>query len=533
MRYTRAYVNRRKTDLQRLTRVRSGLMSKIKKTQAMINKDVKLKRRTYDLLRRNHYTVPKTNKLYARLNRISKLNRSRGKKIKGWKNQLKLKSDNSKIMKQKIRQPRVSSLKSTSKNGFYFRHAIFPLIEISEETIPSLIELVHEKHRRAIERMTDSRQRLKMDDKTVKHIRLVFSDEYSDHISLCNVDNLDEIEQALRHEMNKHNPTGFGYDHSKTKNKGADTNDVVIIDNEELKEQEETKEDAEEKEVGSGTQRFLYAIDFFMYNGGGKVGCSSREKQAVVFSLSHNELIHLYSPKTKDNRCFDMCLIKGKELVNNTKCELKAYHNRQKLKIPTKSKIDPNSNEAHLIADKVGVSYRVYIGLVSGDRITGDGIDKSFKLYCKYGEQDINTLNLLLIGDHCYLIKDDYVYNVKCKKCGDFRKRGIEKDHKCDPIKISFYQTKICENDVVQIRKLRTDNKRNWVFFDLETLPCGKGEVHNVYAVGWYDYQTKKYYVEYGKNSMKKFMNWTAKHSNKTYIAYNGCRFDFYFIQKC
>ena len=94
-------------------------------------------------------------------------------------------------------------------------------------------------------------------------------------------------------------------------------------------------------------------------------------------------------------------------------------------------------------------------------------------------------------------------------------------------IKKMLYQNKICKNPVLTAPTLKKDKKKRFVFFDLETLPCGKGDTHCVYAVGWFDTTENKYFSTYGKNSMKEFMKWVFEQTDKTFIAFNGCRFDF------
>ena len=262
-----------------------------------------------------------------------------------------------------------------------------------------------------------------------------------------------------------------------------------------------------------------------------KVGCApKRDKPKVPYLLHHNDIIRLYSPRSTNNYCLDAC---GYHTAKHRdkKFTMAPANVRQKLKIPLKTKLDPASNEAHKIFDFYNVSYRCWWGLSNPNREKGDSIDKTFKLYHKYGEMNNETIDIIIMYEHAYLIKDKNIYSTLCDKCGHYKKTGLDK-HECKNHRVSYHQTVIKDRDILRTVKLKLDTEENWVFFDLESFPCGKGQTHCVYAVGWYDYQPKQYDVSYGKNSIETFMKYVLKNDNKTYIAYNGCKFDFYFLQK-
>ena len=463
--------------------------------QGSINKSVK--RKMFYKRKLLSATGIKRRELIDKIRKIENDIARKGRNVRRQKNINKDAFDKKLLSKQMIRKPHKTSLRGSTKDGFFVRNKIYPIIHITPQSIPDIMRIIREKYNDCL---IDLRDDLTIDTNTVKHIKLLFSDVYGDFLSSKNVSSLEQVIEALRTEMNRHNTES--------------SNNMK-------------KENKEDEDRPTDKERYIYAVDFFIFNSSTKTGCSTRIKPKYIFNLSSTELIRLYNPKAKDNRCFDMCLIRGRP-----NCKRRAHRVRQKLNIISNQKIDPKSDEAHKIADELGVSYVAYIGIRKPNRLIGDNIKKSFKLYHQYGVQDKTTIQILMIAGHCYLINDKHIYKIKCDKCGYSLKGGIEKDHKCSSSKLTFYQKHICKNDVLQINKLKRDVDKNWVFFDLETLPCGKGETHCVYAVGWYDVKMKKYFYSYGKNSMDEFMDWISKQNKRKYIAFNGCRFDFYFLQK-
>ena len=446
--------------------------------------------------------------LQDKIDNINKLNRLRASRIKNWKTKIDKNLPLKKVARKAIRKPYTSTLRTSRREGYFIRHKIWPLLHITEEDIPDIKALITQKYNETDRELRVERG-MSMGDNTIKNIKMIFSDSVGDHITSKSVRSLDEVEEVLVREMSKHNASAANAGQIP-----ADVHGAARI-----------AASASVDDGGDWYDRYLMAVDFFMYNMGGRVGCSHHPRPKFVFHLSSNELLRLYCPKASDNRCFDMCLIKG---VGSKK---RAYDVRRKAKINPRCMIDPKSKEGHKIADEVGVSYRAFIGIRNPDRNPGDSIDKSLKLYTSYIVKDRPVVDVILIAGHCYLVKDTHIYTYECSKCGDTRVYGLDKNHKCKPSRVSFYQKMILKNDIMDIKNLRTDKTRNWVFFDLETLPCGKGETHQVYAVGWYDYKANKYHYSYGKEAMSEFMGWVEKHHDKKYIAFNGCRFDFYFLQ--
>ena len=531
--------------ISRYTTQSENLISDIQKKQSLINRNVsKIKA-----------LKKKTRLMQSDIVNISKMqyeNKRRGKLIKTKQEQLRKAEIQLQKASLKLKQPHFAPMSKKDKNGYFIRYRMHPRIIIADETIDDIVELIKDKVKMTSHMLNDKRRKHHMNitNGTVKNIRLIFTDEFGDFTSSVNVSSFDELKEKLVLEMNKKNANG------------GTTKERQIGKNQFAKMQASQSDQPLRLRGGAGRgnhplpagigpseirqaqgiayregggyddgwyDRFLNAIDLFFYNGPNAVGCSTKLKKKYVFNLSHNELIHLYCPKSSKNKCFGTCLIKGIDIYSKKR----AFDVRRKCNIKTDIKIDPKTSMAHQIADHLKVGYIVYHGIAKTDRMIGDSIEDSFKVYCKYGIDKYKTIiSLIKIAGHCYLINDKTIYKRKCNKCGIDRKTGIRSDHKCSATKISYFQSKICKNPIMKCSKLRIEKEKNWVIFDLETLPCGPGETHMVYAVGWYDYRNDDYQYRYGKNAFNEFMQWTEQHSKgKTYMAYNGYRFDFYFIQ--
>ena len=487
------------SDINRLQKQKNILNEKIEKKMTIIRNSLPKKNRW-----RNSYNSSQDpyemDRLMGRMSEMDRINNKHGRTIHKHRTIVKRLDVALKDKKLKIREPRISNLKKSARNGYFIRNKIFPTLHVTAVSIPAMIKMIKRKYQNAIELLSNKRKKyhLKIGDNTVKNIRLVFCDEYGSNISSTNVRSIDDVGNALRAELHKHNATG----------------------------------ETETGKTADPYDRYLMATDFFIFNSRNKTGCAKKCKYAMVFPLDTNELIKLYCPKAKNNHCFDMCLIKARQFSKLKILNYRAFLVRRKLKIDNTIEIDPNSTEAHRIADEIGVGYKVFHGIRNPNRMSGDSIENSFKVYCEYGKQDENTAWILKIASHCYLIKDRNIYKKQCEKCGAKRARGLALDHKCNSVEMSYFQNQICKNPILSATTLKKDNKKRYVFFDLETLPCGLGDTHLVYAVGWYDVVDDKYRATYGKNAMSEFMKWAFEQKDKTFIAYNGCRFDFYFLQK-
>ena len=476
-------LKRYENEMERLRGENQLLKIKIQDKEKLIQKQVRAKNK-----------FNKTSRQYKRYQ--STINKH-GRDLRTYRDKLKSNKDGLSVHKYKTRTPHISPMTRANNRGFEVRHKIEPLIHITDETVDYCDNLIKEKFTLSKARLNNKRSKYTMSitPNTVYKIKIVFSDSVGDFPTSKVVHNINDVKAVLIQMKTRHNPGG---------------------------------EDPDDE-----YDTYLFAIYFFFFNTKRRVGCnpSGKDKTKVIVHLSSSELIRLFEPRSKDNRCFDACFYHSRYQKTPDKKLIKPANYRQKIKYPLRDKMDPASDIAHKVADFYKFNYKIYDGIVNPNRVVGDSFEKSFKLYHEYDNGYEETLILLKIAGHVYLVKDTTVYKNRCTKCGDFRDLGIETTHKCSQTKLSYYQNKICENDTLVVKPLRKDHKKKWVFWDLETMPCGRGEVHSVYAVGWWDCETERYFVEYGKKSFSKFLKWVGENEGKTYIAFNGAKFDFYFIQ--
>ena len=486
-----------KAKIRALQAKHNALVEKENKRLSTINKSVAKKRKYRAKLlkpisneKRQYYT--------DKMNNIDRVNSKRAKHIQKYHKRMDNHSKKATRYNDKICKPYITQMQK--HNGYFVRNRICPKIRLTELNIPNVIDIINDKYRNALRILSNTRGRSKyrmlMSDTTIKHIKITLCDHDENEFMSKNIASLDRVNVQL-HQLYQR-----------------------FVQND------------------SGEYLYVYAIDFFIYNprhNNANVGCSQhRAKENVIFNLSHNEMIRMYSPRSKGNRCGDSCMYVGaKQLYPDEKFK-PPIRVRQQLKFNVQSKLNLKSDIAHKIADYYNVSYRVWTALTLPNRVMGAPFHKSLRLLHTYGDVNENTLDIITLDSHAYLLKDKTVYKRQCDKCGAIRLFGVENTHKCSDESKSFNQNVIkhSDNNRIQFKTMRLDKKKNWVFFDLETFACGKGDVHRVYAVGWYDYQSKQYYYSYGKHALIEFMQWTDKHNDKQYIAYNGANFDFYFIQK-
>ncbi|MGZ5551915.1 MAG: DNA polymerase, partial [Nitrososphaeraceae archaeon] len=140
---------------------------------------------------------------------------------------------------------------------------------------------------------------------------------------------------------------------------------------------------------------------------------------------------------------------------------------------------------------------------------------------------------LALIAEHYYVI-EEISQEKKCEYCG----RIYKDEHKCDVNKILYYNDKIKKQDIDECRYIKPLSKGNKIdedivekmfIFDLETF-AGENDAHNIYALGYT--HMGKYEQVYGKNSGDMLLEKISSLNGVTFSAFNGSRFDFYFILK-
>lgn len=247
------------------------------------------------------------------------------------------------------------------------------------------------------------------------------------------------------------------------------------------------------------------------------VGCACRESRGAFNGM------YICNPKSKDNNCLIACFMKGlgikgnKNITNKIRLYIDEVGDK---KIPVE-KID---KICKYFKDNYNKNTTVKIYEVGAD---------DYSLV--YGDGDI-TLNFLKMGDHMSLIENLDYKSKHCKICNTW----YYKNHTCNPTKVSFLQKKILKSSLItsgEVPKCMTcksyKNKEGFtgnktIVYDIETF----GNPHIPYAVGWYDTFIKKYFVSYGENCYKKFIEYLKTIDGYNVVAYNGSNFDNHFTLK-
>lgn len=240
-----------------------------------------------------------------------------------------------------------------------------------------------------------------------------------------------------------------------------------------------------------------------------KGGCNNRKSTrtaTVAINGSYSEVVDVCSD---GNNCAINCL---KHITDNKE---RADVIRKKLGLV------PNT---HITIDQLAVLsdyFKVRINVL-------DFMGKHLKSIGEYAE----GCTLLLThkdGTGHYRIVKNTVDQIKCASCGALY--GVyQKNHFCNPNKMKYYtKQKMGYEIVLQSKKCsRTENMDydNMIYFDLETFINDKG-IATPYACGWHN---TDYQVRYGEGCMNEFIEMLGKETNKVVCAYNGSRFDFYFL---
>jgi hypothetical protein len=220
-----------------------------------------------------------------------------------------------------------------------------------------------------------------------------------------------------------------------------------------------------------------------------------------------------YSPKSKNNNCLFAVLNEGFEIKGNV---LKADDVRKSLNIELGREIrnDEIDNVIKFYNKKFNKNYGYILYKHDGEIIQS----------MKSTEKLIN----IMVHDNHYHSLEITMYK-QCKECG----RELLEDnqaHRCNKKMMTYYQNKVCKNNFLSDCKNYKASPivpENLVFFDIETFQ-GSNISHVPYCVAWKC--GENYYCEYGLGCFNKFIEYCLTNKNKTYIAYNSCRFDNYFL---
>ena len=252
-------------------------------------------------------------------------------------------------------------------------------------------------------------------------------------------------------------------------------------------------------------------------------GCNEGKTHKLVKYLGKNKVV-LYSPKSTNNNCAIMCFMYGLNIKGN---QIKPSKVRKKCGLTLGTLITHKQTKLicqYFNDEGFDCGYIIY--------------DENFKpidcYNCKETDAFYEGVNIKKIihlyscAEHCYYIE---TIEKECEKC--YKKYIFT--HHCNDSRVSFLKHKYHQNDnrFVIIKNIKQKNELDYdkklFFFDLETF---KGDNIKAvpYAVGWH---TDGIYKQlYGKDSFHIFMNELEKVQGKVMTAYNGSRFDFYFLME-
>lgn len=221
----------------------------------------------------------------------------------------------------------------------------------------------------------------------------------------------------------------------------------------------------------------------------------------------------LYSFTSKNNNCAFMPFINHLNLVVK-KINCDEIRKQLNIKLGTMINVEDIEKIADYFQNK-------YIGLGSYLLVNSLGETLNIKKY-----NNDPALIICLHNDHYYKAVVDH----KCEQCGHI----FTNNHVCNKFGKNYYQRKVLqESSNVTIRKIAEDKEFDYendlICFDLETFAESYNyNQHTPYACGWY--YKGEYHYRYGKDCMVDFINLIKSVENKLITAYNGCKFDFYFL---
>lgn len=239
-----------------------------------------------------------------------------------------------------------------------------------------------------------------------------------------------------------------------------------------------------------------------------KGGCSDNIKKDKI-NFDENNCIILESPKTKNNNCLFGVYNK---YFNQTGNSLKPDNIRKELGIPLNEKIGIE------LIDKIHNYYLEKLNRGDGYQV----VNQDNKIIAMKGNDINQMIKIYLRNEHYYLMH--FKYKKKCFKCG----RIYWNKHTCSKNMVHKYNLRvkkmISKQDIEEKKEI---NYNNVINYDLETF-VGPDKKLIPYACGWL--HNGNYHMTYGKNCMNDFVDYLMNQKNIILNAFNGSRFDHYFL---
>ena len=251
-----------------------------------------------------------------------------------------------------------------------------------------------------------------------------------------------------------------------------------------------------------------------------EAGCSTREKRGGFNGM------FICNPKSSGNNCIISCFMKGlkRKSNKNTSINIRKYIDENGDKEIPIVKID---NICNYFYDLECLKIKVNVYEI--------GQDLPCFIYGDLEKYDIE-LNFLKIENHMSLIEKLDYNSKKCEVCGVWYKDK----HKCNNKTISFYQSCIdkskgrLDGSAPKVMISKSYKKKDKftgdkaIIYDIETF----SNPHIPYAIGWFNTNSKKYYVSYGKDCYREFIDYLLTIDGYNIVAFNGANFDNHFSLK-
>lgn len=259
--------------------------------------------------------------------------------------------------------------------------------------------------------------------------------------------------------------------------------------------------------------------------------------------------------RSKKNNCGIVSILKYLKNEGLTEKQHKVNIIRTKLGFEQDVKLTPQ--ELGKVANHFKVNLVIYNFRKEIIYQTETEYEDTCKLLLTFCEEMLNTekdISLDKIGHYVLVLDDEYFSGKKCPTClVELPKNSfVRKHHVCNPSIVSYVRGNLSnENEsskfvyVNKKHQATTSNDENSVFvFDFETFVKTSEQELNVYACGVYN-KDKGYNLFYGKDTLSDFVKYLSSiyplvshcdkngkeiHKKQFAVAYNGSRFDFYFV---
>lgn len=265
------------------------------------------------------------------------------------------------------------------------------------------------------------------------------------------------------------------------------------------------------KNVESYTPANLINVLFFINKLPDAGGCQNDNTRSISEKVKMNGgyfKIHNYN--SKNNNCAIAVFLNQLNIKTNGK---RHDQYRKEMNLQPNTKID--YTDLHVLANYFKCSYSC--------------VNEEYKILVQdlKGKEQADVI-LCLKNEHYYGLEITHIH--KCESCG----KSYIDAHKCNQNRANYYQAEqklklkmhmIRKRNTVLKPKIIYDDVVNFDFECFQNKYMNKSEVYAAgYVVG------DKYVVHYGKDALKDMVDDFLEMKGKIFNAYNGSRFDNYFI---